>query len=422
MNRRRIHNVREAGVGLIETMVGILIGLVVVVVIYNLLSVSEGYRRVAEGSSDAQITGLMSQFIVTRELGNGGNGISISAADPTTSTGLINCDPAKAYVGNAWPYLGLWRPIPVLIQNNGGDDTTTDLYSSTSDNFITLYSGSPHVNWGVPFAADAAPGAPFVVQSPTGFSSPVPATQNYDVVAVNPVTGDCEQTVVTAATAPDASGFVTLTHTGVTKDYKATVDPVSRLVNLGPVGQARRTRYEVWNTNSGKPCATGAEPCQLFSTELLTGAGRNPIAQNVVLMKVQYGINLSVPINGRVDCWVPAIADVTALNPVPCAVPGGQKTDYTAASVRNFTLTDLQRIVAVRVGIVVRSDEPELKLATGQLAYANRPPVYLFNCADNDNTCQGRILLSNTIVQDGWRYRVYETVVPLRNAIYNAMP
>lgn len=408
---------------MVETMVGILIGLIVVVVVYNLLAVTEGYRRVAEGASDAQITGLVSQFVLGREIGNGGNGISLSAADPTTNTGLINCDPAKGYVGSSWPFAGLWRPIPILIRNDGGDSTTTDQYRDTSDRFITLYGGSPRVAWGVPFAVDAAPGDAFIVQSPTGFSSPAPAATNYRVIAVNPATGDCEASVVTAATMPNTVGHVTLTHSAVTADYKASVDPAARLVNLGPVDQARRTLYEVWNTTAGKTCESGAAPCQLFSTDLLTaGAARNPTAQNVVLMKVQYGINLSTPIDGRVECWVPAIADVRTLDPVGCAVPAGQKTDYRPESVRSFTLNDLQRIVAVRLALVVRSDEPEMKLADTELKFANRPAMYLFNCADNDNTCQGRIQLSNTIIQDGWRYRTFETILPLRNAIYNALP
>jgi hypothetical protein len=50
--------------------------------------------------------------------------------------------------------------------------------------------------------------------------------------------------------------------------------------------------------------------------------------------------------------------------------------------------------------------------------------VYLFNCSANDNTCLQRVRLqvgtqaSGKILQDHWRYRTYETVVPLRNSIY----
>jgi Tfp pilus assembly protein PilW len=89
----------QCGAGMIETMVGVLIGLIVVVVIYNLLAVTEGYRRVTEGASDAQITGLVSQLMVGREIANGGNGISVSASDPTSNTGLITATPPRRTSG-----------------------------------------------------------------------------------------------------------------------------------------------------------------------------------------------------------------------------------------------------------------------------------------------------------------------------------
>jgi type IV pilus assembly protein PilW len=397
----------QHGAGLIETMVGLLIGLIVVVVIFNLLSISEGYKRMALGTSDAQITGLIGQLMLGREAANGGNGISISASDQN-GTGLINC---TVNVGEAWPYATLLRPVPVLIQDSGSADI--------SDSFISLYSGSPHVIWPVPFLADAAPNADFQVQSPTGFSSPAPATTPYRVVAINPASNDCESVLVTAATAPDASGVVTLKHTATAKSYKFTTDPAAKLVNLGPVGMASRTLYEVWDTNTDKSCTNGAGQCQLFSTDLLTaGAVRNPIGQNIVLMKVQYGVDLSSPIDGTIDCWTPA--DAANI----CGAVGPLPVDFQSGTVRSFGLTNLQRIIAVRVGLVVRNDEPEPKLAVAgaNLNYAVRPAMYLFNCAANNGTCQSRIKLSNNVIQNGWRYRTYETVIPLRNAIFNALP
>jgi hypothetical protein len=44
----------------------------------------------------------------------------------------------------------------------------------------------------------------------------------------------------------------------------------------------------------------------------------------------------------------------------------------------------------------------------------------LFDCSTHDATCQGRVALNNTVLTDGWRFRFYETVVPLRNAIWNS--
>ena len=406
------------GFGLVETMIGILIGLIVVLVIYNMLAVTEGYKRSAVGSSDAQITGMLTQFVLNREAGNGGNGIALSGAD------LFTCDPAKANA--VWPYNrngatpALWKPLPVVVRDSGSIDV--------SDSFITTYSVSPHVVWPVAFTSDSAPGAPFIVQSPNGFTSPTPAVTPYLVVAVNRSTGDCEDTVVTGATAADPFGRVTLTHGATNASYLASVDPAAVLVNLGQVGAATRALIENWDTTSAGPCGTALTArggCQIYTTDLLTaGASRVPLAQNIVLMKIQYGLDTSNPINGTVDCWTPALADISG-----GAGCGGIPKDWTPGTLINATLNDIQRVVAVRIGIVVRNDEPGTRdesdpagpnWANSPLKYSNRPPTYLFNCAANTNAgCPNRIQLSANVLQDGWRYRTFETVIPLRNQIFN---
>ena len=412
---------RQRGAGLIETMVGILIGLIVVLVIYNMLAVTESYKRMAVGMSDAQITGMLSQFMVGREAGNGGNGISISAPD------LMTCDPAKANA--AWPYNqagptpALWRPIAAMVQDGG---------ANLSDSLITMYSGASRVIWPVTFTSDAAPGQPFTVQSPNGFSAPSPAVTPYLAVAINPSTGDCEATTVTAATAPDPFGRVTLTHSATAQSYLATVDPGAKLVILGPQGLATRTLYENWDPVAAGPCGTTANrgSCQIYSTDMLTGgASRVPIAQNVVLVKIQYGLDMKPTLTGSVDCWAPAIANISGLigsSPTGCNPGGAAPKDMTPGALRNAPLLDLQRIVALRIGLVVRSDEPatqqEKTSPTYNLTAGTRPQTFVFNCAANTNAgCPQRIRV-DPVFEDDWRYRTYEAVVPLRNAIFNSLP
>jgi type IV pilus assembly protein PilW len=413
---------REHGAGLVETMVGILIGLLVVLVIYNMLAVTESYKRMSVGMSDAQITGMLSQFMVGREASNGGNGISISAPD------LMTCDPAKANA--AWPYNqvgplpALWRPIPAMVQDGG---------ANLSDSLITMYSGASRVIWPVTFTSDAAPGQPFTVQSPNGFSAPSPAATPYLTIAINPSTGDCEATMVTAATAPDPFGRVTLTHSATAQSYLASVDPGAKLLILGPQGLATRTLYENWDPVAGGPCGTNLVnrgPCQIYSTDLLTaGASRVPLAQNVVLVKIQYGLDMKPTLTGAVDCWAPAVADISGLtgsSPTGCNPGGAAPKNFTPGALRTANQLDLQRIVALRIGVVVRSDEPatqqEKTSPTYNLVAALRPQTYLFNCAANTNAgCPQRIRV-DTVFEDDWRYRTYETVVPLRNAIFNSLP
>jgi hypothetical protein len=55
----------QTGAGIVETMVGILIGRSCSV-IYNVFALSEGYKRTAVSAADAQTTGLYSQFVLAR--------------------------------------------------------------------------------------------------------------------------------------------------------------------------------------------------------------------------------------------------------------------------------------------------------------------------------------------------------------------
>ena len=82
---RRTRPVRQRGMGIVETMIGILIGMIVVLAIYNVFALVEGYKRTTVGIADAQTTGLVAQFILAREIGNAGTSLSIDAA------GLVQC-------------------------------------------------------------------------------------------------------------------------------------------------------------------------------------------------------------------------------------------------------------------------------------------------------------------------------------------
>jgi type IV pilus assembly protein PilW len=410
--RRALLRSRQRGVGLVETMVGILIGMIVILVVFNILSVAEGYRRTTVGASDAQITGLLSQFVAGRDAANGGAGISMSNSDMIRCTNpAVAADALQAAV----------RPIPLLI--------VPDVVAGpgTSESFIAYNAGAAHVMWPVDFIAPFpnATGAAFTVQSPNGFTVPVPtpAAPYWGVAMLNDGSGKCEMVLITSAV-PDptvpATGKVALTQVlsaRTTGSYTAGDPP--RLLNLGPQGMATRVRYDVVND-------------VLNTTDLLVAPPavptRVPVAQNIVLMKVQYGIDNTG--DGVIDCWTPPDNTVCG--------------DFSPNTVRGFTQAQLNQILAVRIGVVVRSDEPDLRLLTDPsntqlqtesraLLSATRPPVILFNCSTNTNAaCQSRVLVpmggtptglpacAPAVVCDYWRYRTYETIIPLRNAIYAA--
>ena len=74
---------------------------------------------------------------------------------------------------------------------------------------------------------------------------------------------------------------------------------------------------------------------------------------------------------------------------------------------------NLGRIKAVRLGLIVRSDE-----------YDRDAPAYnwtLFQCTDEEKalyTCPDA--LTGTLPAN-YRYRVYETIVPFRNSMWNSL-
>jgi hypothetical protein len=76
--------------------------------------------------------------------------------------------------------------------------------------------------------------------------------------------------------------------------------------------------------------------------------------------------------------------------------------------------TTLERIKAIRVGLIVRGERIDRALTD---AYH----WVLFDCElDDKPACPGR--LEGTIAgsaNGGYRYRAFETIVPLRNVIWN---
>lgn len=444
---------RQRGAGLIETMIGILIGLLVVLVVYNLLAVAEGYRRATVGASDAQITGLLSQFVTGHDAGNGGNGLTSGFTD------LMTCNFPEPTVGLTFktdrdPTGGpaTLKPIPILIYpgENPWD----------SDSFVSRLATSPHVIWPLDMRSVAgvspAAGANITVSSPLGYSTvagaslPTAASPFWAIAIANDGTGHCALIQITNASPPDGNGITSLTQGTLKTTIDYTGVPVTasvsgaRILNLGR--DANRSLYDIANDSLRITDCLPTQTCE--------GVAANPIAQNVVWMKVQYGIdttqqNANGTLDGSVDCWTAAEAGTcTATNR-----DGTTYDDWTAGTLitagGGAVRSDvINRIVAVRIGLVVRSDEPDLRNpalyipasvvpdGTGT-TNGTRQPVYLFNCATNtDAACQNRVLVpagapsaldksdcataSNTVLCDGWRYRTYEAVIPLRNAIYNA--
>jgi type IV pilus assembly protein PilW len=375
---------RAQGFGLIELMVGLVIGLIAVLVIYQVYTVAEGFRRNTTAAGEAQMNGLFSTFMLGLQLGNAGAAMATAAAD------LASC----ADTGNIATSL---RPIPVLITDGGGG--TID---PNPDSFVVNYSLATTRTTPAMFNADAPAGSSYQIQSPDGFH-----VGDLIVGIAKPGTpgSDCASSKVTAVSAPDILvvdidgtptnvATVTITHTGAAVDFQGDGRPgLSTLFNMGPAGRAQKVQYSLRNN-------------VLYSTPLLDANGQplavlvdNPLASNVVMMKVEYGIDSDLDAKGLLDTWVQANAG------------GG----WDPAALLPASVTQINQIKAIRIGIIVQSEQFDQTL--GDYNWV------LFDCADTVKAnCPGR--LTGTIAKSAaplgnWRFRNYETVIPLRNEIWN---
>ena len=319
------------------------------------------------------------------------------------------------------------RPVPVLVTDGGAP--------GVSDSFIALNAGAPHVMWPVDFTATSAAGAPITVRSPNGFTVPPPAIKPYwAIVMANDDSGRCKLVRIVAATTADSLGHVVLTQGGPATTIAYEADRPAKLLNLGPVGTATRIRYDIDAANAA-----------LRTTDLLTVPPATPtavlIAQNVVLMKVQYGVGTAVIASGAHDGIVDTLDgrhDGLGLQ------QRGQQSFGRICSSKFFAGGAEIVFLAARIAswrrLPVDFGTPDQSFEYGPRAEAHgldrargtnltcstvrqipmcTPGLSEVGLTGQDRTPDLRGCLP-AIICDYWRYRTYEVVVPVRNAIYSA--
>ncbi len=258
------------------------------------------------------------------------------------------------------------RPVPVLIVAGA---TALD-----PDSITVLYGGSQSLSTPVPFMQNSAVNT-YVVHGPVGFSAN-PDPKKTDVIAAVQGNKCTLATIDAGGVAVDAkTGFATLNVTPVAGDLAATYSAVtSSVVNLGPEGAMGRIAYTV------DPTAHA-----LRSQRKLPADGPVvPVVSDVVNLKAQYGLDTDN--DGIVDTWQDATGGI-----------------WSAANLPNQPLATLRQIRAVRIAIVTRSAQYE------KLAVTPGPLVML----------EGAVSMALGADDQHYRYRVLETVVPLRNALWN---
>lgn len=388
-----------AGFTLVEVLVGMAVALIGMVLMFQSMRVWEGRKRTTAAGSDAQIAGSIALFSLERDARMAGYGFGNAQAMNCTVTVFDSTRPA--------PGTFTFPLAPVLITDGaaGAPDTVTVFYGSGE----TMSSSQTFDNLNPP------PAVPNDVSKRVNTRTGL--RQGDLVIAADSGNAVCALFEITNNTNADG---VTIDHgTGayvnyannqnVTDQTTLVGDNLTRLQNqfLNNSGSARYNDGTAKGIGStGALFNMGTAPqlnlWQITNGRFLTVDNRlanqpTPlqIAEGIIDLQAQYGIDADA--NGLVD-----VGEWTATTPATAAV--------------------WRQLRAIRIGLLARGQQYEANVVTTAVpAWA----AGAFTMRNVDGTPD-----SNPVDGTGkptpnnwraYRYRVYETVTPLRNLVWGVL-
>ncbi len=380
----------ERGVTLIELMVGMLIGMLAVLVISQVLLVSEGQKRTTTSGADAQVNGALSLFAVQRDLQGAGYGF-------TSSPAIVGCPINARFNNAAAPATFATTLAPVIITTEADRGVAAGLGDS-----IRILSSSK-TSYSVPTRI-VPPGI-----VPNG--QLVPVTAALGIAGPNLVTGTPGDLVVLATDGvqpcwvfevtdvPTATTVARVDNAG----WNAAGTPTqaygdgSVLLNLGRLID---NRYEVNIVNNQRSL-------WLSSFDIGNPAVRvtREVQADVTTLRAFYGRDTSIPPDGIVDIY---------------------DTNTPA------TNADWLRVMSVRLIVVARSGQYEKCEPQPCTTYAT-PVNPTWDVGSTPATAGAATCGSSKCVTidvgagaagdveaKHYRYKIFETIVPLRNMMWSS--
>ncbi len=371
-------SVRQRGFSMVEMLVGLVIGLIASGAIIMTFSTYEAQKRSTVAGSEAQENGLVAMAQIEQDIHNAGAGLADASS--------FECDKAHTYTysllaGGSIPNFSF---APLIITAGATTATSDSIQINTGD----FLGGMP------------------AYTTKAMLPSPLPIT-SLDVTRVDGfAAGDL---IIVAG--PDSTGTSSCTVMQVTTVVPATQQlqflPILSNYNPTILTSLGWPRYPTGTTRVLNPKAIVSKSYMVSGGNLqlvLSTIGTTPsvatysLAHNVVFMKAQYGIAPSG--SQSVVTWVDAtgIWTPTALAASP---------------------TNRKRIKAVRFVVVSRSDKQEASNVT--------TPCTNVSLQVNNGPCAWRDSAANPApvidlsANPSWqlfRYKVYQTIVPMRNVMW----
>jgi len=364
------------GFTLIELMVALLLGMLSVLVITQVLLESEGRKRAVSMGGDAQTNGAISLYTLQQEIQMAGYGM---AASPEA----LGCD-VRAQYGTFSPFAFTLAPVVIADGASGAPDSITVLRSRTARFSLPMVLSEAHLPTDEHFTVASSFGA-----AAGDMMIAIPKAQN------------------------PASTWCTL--------LKVTDDPSIPAAHLTSTNVPHVPgNLAKWNQNTLLPAAGYLKDDYLLSMESVIRRTYSISANNLQLSELSAADGSTMPPR---DLY-PQIVNLQALYGKGSLDAGGNIHVDAYDNVTPASNAEWRRVVAIRIALVARSNQYEKDAVTGAAPkwdVGSAVPV----TGPATSTCNGTstcidLKVNHLADWDHYRYKVFDTIVPLRNVLWNS--
>lgn len=354
------------GFGLIELMVGLVIGVIASVIIFQVFTLSERQKRTTTGASDAQTNGATALFMMDRDIKMAGWGISNDLA--------AKCNPAKTYSYSTLtgqPVSDLFSSVAITDGGNGPDSIWIRYYQNPANQEFKFTN--------VSLSEDMPqPSSELKVASTYG-------CEEGDLAIVSDNLGQCTLMEITQV---QNSSFHLQHNPGGTQTHNPTV-PYQTANNWPAYKKANGAKIQCFSQLFSRTYRITGTDLELLEPKTDGAFNTFQIAPHILTLKAQYGVTNATGSQTVTD-WVEA----------------------TGAWASPLTQQDSRKIKAIRLVIVARSAEYEKPDSSGTCDTTTATHVAAWSSWAS---------FSTSAFPADWqcyRYKVFETTIPLRNVIW----
>lgn len=398
---RSLPGAAQRGLSLVEIMVGVVIALIGIVIIFQMLATSEERKRSASSGSDVQVSGIVGITSLERDVREGGYGFS-SAAYDTAATPVMGCTVNAYDTGRPTPaYTFRLTPIQIVQGVSGASDSIIVLRGNSSTfPAAHVFTESSDTTKKTRGRAGLSPRDYALIAR----TSPSLQCVLVEITEVNNDYGSCSS----------CNDAVTIQHKSGNYSYPlyqsdgstTTETRIARYNNPAPTltftngfifNLGNGARRNIWTVSNNRLQVTNDLLYQDTNGDNINDPVE--VTDSVINLQAEYGIDGgfdgSSTLNGRIEA-----------------------NEWTTSDPN--TPARWANVLAVRLAILVRSGQYERTQVTTTIPTWSGSGTSPLTVTNLDGTASGATPTNATDNWKNYRYRVYETVIPLRNILWGS--